>query len=298
MRVIISGVSGSLGRHLANELLIDGYEVIGVSRTNPNIDGIKHVAHDLRTPLIFNYSSDSVVINSAAVTHDGFNRKILDANVAIAKNCLSLTSGPQLLVSSSSVYDLRKPSVHVREEEATGDYPFQNSYSESKYVSEMLYGASGRPGIILRPHALVGPNDNTLLPRLRKSVRNGRLYLPNGGRAAHEFTSFENFTQAIKLSLRKIVSGHDGMVTLNVSDGVSTPLASAIKKSLAPEPVEIKSIPTSLAMLIAGAQELVTPPEVEPRLSRYVVSQLAFDRSYDLERIRELLGYLPTPSSF
>lgn len=298
MRVLIAGVSGSLGRHLAGQLRFEGHEVVGISRTDPKIDGVKHVSHDLREPLDLKYFSDWVLINSAAVTQDGFSRKILDSNLAIAKNCLALTNGPQILVSSSSVYDLRKPSLGVREDEASGDYPFLNSYSESKFVSETLYRESGKPGIILRPHALVGAQDSTLLPRLRRSIRNGRLYLPSAGRALHEFTSYENFGQAVSLSLKKLDSGLDEMVTMNVSDGVATELASAIMKSISPEHVDIRNIPTALAMFIARIQELSTPEEVEPMISRYAISQLAFDRSYDLERITRLLGYIPMAPSF
>lgn len=298
MRLIIAGVSGSLGRYLANHLLIDGHEVIGISRRDPEIEGITHIAHDLRLARDLGFSSDSIVINAAAVTRDGVNRQVFNANLEIARNCISLTRGPQLLVSSSSVYDLRKPSVSVREIEATGNYPFLNSYSESKFRSELLYRESGLPGIILRPHALVGLGDDTLLPRVRNSVRRGKLRLPRGGVARHEFTSFENFTQAVKLSLKKLVEDENGMTTLNVSDGRSTQLSHAIKQSLAPEEVEIRSIPTSIAMLAARLQEIATPIGREPKLSRYAVSQLAFDRSYNLDNIRESLGYTPVTNSF
>lgn len=297
MKIYLAGVSGSLGKHLAKDLLSHGHEVFGISRHDPNIEGIQHIKHDLRFPMHTQVSSDSIVINAAAVTRDGYSREVIDTNLAIAKNCIMFSNGPQVFVSSSSVYDLRKASVCVREDAASGDYPFLNSYSESKYLSELLYLQSGRSGYILRPHALVGPDDSTLLPRLRNSIRSGKLYLPRGGAARHEFTTFQNFSNAVNLCLENI-SERNSLTTLNISDGVSIQLSTAIQQSLLPEKVEIKNIPTQLAMYFARVQEITTPQGKEPRLSRYAVSQLAFDRSYDLELARETIGYSPVSAAF
>lgn len=291
---MVAGVSGSLGRFLAQQLISAKHEVIGISRTDPNISGLTFISHDLRNAILLPELRDSVVINSAAVTRDGFSQKILQANKAIAANCLGLSAGPQILISSSSVYDLSKPTNKAEVSEATGQYAFLNSYSQSKFESELIYNDGDHTSIVLRPHALIGPGDGTLLPRLRKATRGGRLFLPNGGSAKHEFTSFGNFATAVQLAIQKLEKGWTGKLTLNVSDGVATSIADAIRASLSPETVEIKSIPVSTAMAIGRLSELVSLPGGEPRVSRYAVSQLAFDRSYDLEPTKTALGYDPT----
>ena len=297
MKLVIAGVSGSLGSFLAKHLISAGHEVIGISRTNPEIAGLEFISHDLTKPIKLNHLDDAVVINSAAITRDGFGSEVLNNNLAIARNVLAIGAGPQILVSSSSVYDLRKPSVNVRVEEATGDYPFLNSYSKSKFESEQLYRSHERT-IILRPHALVGPNDQTLLPRVRKAIRNGVLRLPNAGNAMHEFTSFANFAQAIELSLTKFETGWSGNVVLNISDGQATSIREAITRSLLPEAVEFTSVSTALAMGVGRISELLAGPKKEPRLSRYTVAQLAYDRTYDLSETRALLGYQPDEFAF
>jgi len=293
VKVVIAGVSGSLGTHLAKHLISEGHKVTGISRTNPEISGLEFIAHDLTKPLELEHLDDAVVINSAAITKDGFSSEVLEINLAIARNCLSISNGPQILVSSSSVYDLRKPSIGVTTQEATGNYPFLNSYSKSKFESEQIYGATDRT-IILRPHALIGPSDQTLLPRVRKAIRNGVLRLPNAGAALHEFTSFTNFAQAIDLSLKKFDAGWSGNITLNVSDGKSTSIKEAITRSLLPEEVEISSISTAVAMVAARLSEGLAGVNSEPRLSRYAVAQLAYDRTYDLGPTRAFLGYDPS----
>ena len=293
MRIVIAGVSGTLGSYLAKQLITAGHEVTGISRNNPGISGLEFISHDLTLPIKLSDLSESIVINSAAVTRDGFSTELLNTNLAIAKNCLAISSGPQILVSSSSVYDLRKPSIQVSTNQATGMYPFLNSYSKSKFESEQIYVREEREAIILRPHALIGPKDQTLLPRVKGAIRNGVLRLPNGGRAMHEFTSLMNFSQAVDLSIRKFEKGWSGNITLNVSDGKATSIADAIKSSLLPDSVNISSVPLPIAMAAGLFGELLALGGREPKRSRYTISQLAYDRTYDLSHTRAFLGYAP-----
>ena len=295
MKVVLTGVSGSLGTYLARHLISAGYQVTGISRTNPEIPGLEYIGHDLTKPVKISELEDAVVINSAAITRDGFSAEVLENNLAIAKNSLAISEGPQLLVSSSSVYDLTKPSIAVKTAEATGNYLFLNSYSKSKFESEQLYKAREQT-IILRPHALIGPSDQTLLPRVRKAIRNGVLRLPNAGAALHEFTSYANFASAIELSLQKFETGWSGNMVLNVSDGQATAIRDAITAALLPERVSFSSIPTPVAMFAGRIAELLAGSKTEPRLSRYAVAQLAYDRKYDLSETIDFLGYDPRVS--
>jgi nucleoside-diphosphate-sugar epimerase len=293
VRILIAGVSGTLGSYLAKQLIGSGHEVAGISRIDPGISGLEFISHDLTKPIKVHDLKESIVINSAAVTRDGFSHQILSTNLAIATNCLAISSGPQILVSSSSVYDLRKPSVQVTTEQATGRYPFLNSYSKSKFESEQLYAKTECEAIILRPHALIGPDDQTLLPRVKGAIKNGSLRLPNAGRAMHEFTSLKNFCQAIDLSISKFESGWTGNITLNISDGKATSIADAIKHALLPDSINITSVPLPIAMTAGLFGELLALGGREPKLSRYSISQLAYDRSYDISETRSFLGYAP-----
>jgi len=311
VRILIAGVSGTLGSYLAKQLIGSGHEVAGISRIDPGISGLEFISHDLTKPIKVHDLKESIVINSAAVTRDGFSHQILSTNLAIATNCLAISSGPQILVSSSSVYDLRKPSVQVTTDQATGRHPFLNSYSKSKFESEQLYAKTEceaiilRPeseqlyakteceAIILRPHALIGPDDQTLLPRVKGAIKNGSLRLPNAGRAMHEFTSLKNFCQAIDLSISKFESGWTGNITLNISDGKATSIADAIKHALLPDSINITSVPLPIAMTAGLFGELLALGGREPKLSRYSISQLAYDRSYDISETRSFLGYAP-----
>ncbi len=293
-KVVITGVSGSLGRFLAEDFLDRGYEVVGVSRTDPEIAGIEHISHDLNEEFAGELDADWAVINCAAITRDGNSRALEQANVAITQNALRLTRGPFVQVSTSSVYDLRGPSIRVEESAATGEYGFLNSYSRSKFVTEKLVSQQAASGyVILRPHALIGPTDQTLGPRVRRAIRNGKLYLPGAGAAKHEFTSFVNFAEAIHLSLAAMAKGSVLNRPINVSNGVSTSIRDAIEAGLGADNPEIKNLPLALAWSAASLAEAFAAPNAEPRISRYQIAQLAFDRSYNLDAAKELLGYEP-----
>ena len=296
-KVVITGVSGSLGTYLAANLLGRGYEVVGISRTNPEIAGVRHVSQDLTKPSGIRFDSDWTVVNCAAVTRDGWSRELESQNLEITRNALALGGGAFVQVSSSSVYNLCKPSMVVTEDEAPGEYEFLNSYSRSKFETEKLVAVSAAvPFLILRPHALIGPTDNTLGPRVQRAIRNGKLRLPGAGEASHEFTSFENFSHAVELAIQSLEVGVVSNHTINVSNGVSTTISQAIKDGLAPDSPRIVGVPVWLAWALAAVVERFASDGSEPRLSRYQVAQLAFDRSYDLTAARELLGYSPNNS--
>jgi len=299
-QVVITGVSGSLGSFMAADFVRRGYEVVGVSRTNPEISGVRHIAHDLLEPLEFgsalasSLSQTAAVINCAAITRDGNSRQLEQANLEITQNALRLTLGPFVQVSTSSVYDLRGPSIRVEESAATGEYGFLNSYSRSKFACEKLVAEQAAGNfVILRPHALIGPTDQTLGPRVRRAIRNGRLYLPGAGEAKHQFTSFANFCEATHLALRAMDAGTKLDRAINVTNGVETSIRDAIAQGLGPDNPEIKNLPIGLAWSLARVVETFAAPSAEPRISQYQVAQLAFDRSYNLDAARDLLGYAP-----
>ena len=285
---------------MAADFVRRGYEVVGISRTDPEIAGVRHIAHDLTERFAFDpsaplpFSQSAAVVNCAAVTRDGNSRQLEQTNHSITLNALRLTGGPFVQVSTSSVYDLRGPSIRVEESAATGDYRFLNSYSRSKFATEKLVAEQAVGNfVILRPHALIGPTDQTLGPRVRRAIRNGKLYLPGAGEAKHQFTSFANFCEATHLALRAIDVGTTLNRAINVTNGVETSIRDAIAHGLGADSPEIKNLPLGLAWSLASLAEAFAAPNSEPRISRYQIAQLAFDRSYNLDAARELLGYAP-----
>lgn len=299
--VLLTGASGGLGSYLVPRLIDSGWAVMGLSRTRPEWASsfganYRHVTSDLFLPPA-NHYGDIPVINAAAVTRDGKDKWIVDANIALTKHALALSRGPVVHISSSSVYDLSKPTINASEGEATGRYPFLNAYSAGKFHSEQLVKDSGRDAITLRPHAVYGETDNTLVPRLKRAVRNGQLFLPLSASPVHQFTSMSNLANATLLALEALIGqAGRGVRLCNVTDREPFPVMDAIKIALANQ-VRIRTVPTSIADTVAHSVEILARSRgVEPRLSRYAVAQLSMSRTYDLSAAQSLLGYAPEPT--
>ena len=79
-------------------------------------------------------------------------------------------------LSTSSVYDALDAERATSREDAAPVRRFLSAYSESKALAEVEL--AGTDAVILRPHAVYGPGDTTLLPRILAGVRRGRLVLP------------------------------------------------------------------------------------------------------------------------
>src|SRR5690606_33045648 len=91
------------------------------------------------------------------------------ANQLGTRNVAVSFPGARLVhLSTSSVYDAFTATVHATEDEGPATR-FLSSYSESKAAAEAE--AAAADAVILRPHAVYGPGDTTLLPRVIAAVR-------------------------------------------------------------------------------------------------------------------------------
>ncbi len=157
---------------------------------------------------------------------------------------------PVVWVSSASVYDPRRERGLVGEEHPRAGQ--LNAYGRTKAQGEALALAAG--AVVLRPRAVYGPGDTTLLPRLLSRVRAGTLLLA-GPDVRLSLTVVENLTRAC--------------------------LAAA---AWAPGAYNIAAAHV--------AQVLATAAGTEPALSRYAVDQLAHPVVLDPARARAQ-GWIP-----
>ncbi|CAN5230797.1 NAD(P)-dependent oxidoreductase [soil metagenome] len=276
MRVAVTGAAGFVGGAIVRALA-DRHEVIPLTRREWDItagpidgraDAVVHCAA---------LADDSAPIGQAMLVNRMGTRNVV----------ASFPDARVVHISTSSVYDAFTPSVRVTEDQPLPSR-FLSSYSESKAAAE----AELPPGaVVLRPHAVYGPGDRTLLPRVLAGIRGHRLVLPEGAEVRHTLTHIDNLAMAVELAL----TGPPGVY--NVGDDTDVLLSAVLKEFLVrrgrPD-VTIRSIPYRAAFTAAGALEKLSR---RPRLTRYAVSQLGAERTLDLTRAREQLGYRPGPTS-
>jgi nucleoside-diphosphate-sugar epimerase len=172
-------------------------------------------------------------------------------------------------------------------------------YGRTKLIAEQkLLAADPREFsvIILRPRAVIGPYDNTIMPRILRLAARRRFPLIDGGRALTDITWIDNLTDAVRLSLTS--SDRASHRVYNICNGEPVSIRdwfAGILKALNRRfnPV---SIPVKAAALLAGLMETASRlpggPR-EPAFTRFSVNYMARSLTMSLENANRYLGYRP-----
>ncbi len=301
MRVVVTGASGFVGSAAAAALAEAGWEVTGTGRRArpPVLDGrVDYHRWDVTDgPAGAPPVAADVVLHCACAVDDWqpYHRQ---AVVTVGGTVAALSAWPDarfVLMSSASVYPAWRAGVL-----AESDGPARRwvgGYPRAKSAAEQMVSAAGRAGrstLILRPHAVYGPGDPTLLPRLVAAVRAGRLVVPGAEGTLMHVTSVRTLAAACVAACGTDVQG-----VVNVADARPLPLGVALDVALtaalgyAPRR---RHLPLGAARPLALALEglaRITDQAHPPVLTRYLVSQLAVSRVLDLTRLRNELGVDP-----
>ncbi|TDU75335.1 NAD(P)-dependent oxidoreductase [Streptomyces sp. KS 21] len=286
LRVAVTGASGFCGGHVARAAVAGGAEVVCPGR-RPGPVG-EHRFWDAARELP-DLAGIDVVVHCAAAVGDPAPGSPAEAemyavNVTGTERLLRAAGDrPVVWVSSASVYDPRRDRTLVREDHPrTGQL---NAYGRTKAAGEALALAAG--AVVLRPRAVYGPGDGTLLPRLLSRVRAGTLLLP-GPDVPLSLTAVENLADAALAAAAGWAPG-----AYNVADAAPYARDAAVRSVLHAHGVaaRIRHLPPAVARTAARAAELLARGG-EPALSRYAVDQLAHPVVLDLTRARSQ-GWTP-----
>ena len=155
----------------------------------------------------------------------------------------------------------------------------------TKVTAEHVVRRRRPDAAILRPHAVWGPGDPTLLPRLLRARVAGVLVAPGNGRNRLSTTHVENLTLAIGLAVERRAAG-----TFNVADGHDLPVDDLLRTLLR----RLGLQPRIAYVPAAGPSGALRPRRTRrPALTRYAVLHLTREWTLDITRAREVLGYAP-----
>jgi nucleoside-diphosphate-sugar epimerase len=316
-RVLVTGGGGFLGRRIVELHLERGDDVSFVARHRyPEVEALGahgHVA-DLvdgaRLPALF-AGMDVVHHVAGKAGYWGPRAEFVAGNVTATANVVAAcrdASVPRLVVTST-------PSVVGYARDAAGlrhaPYPerWESLYGETKAKAEQLaLAGNGTPladgrrlaTVALRPHLVIGPRDNHLLPRVVARARAGRLAVVGRGDNVVDLTYVDNAAWA-HLDAAAALTGPDAPCAGKayfVSNGEPValwPWVNALLAELGIPPVR-RRIPLPVAR--AGGQVLETAYRVlrlpgEPRMTAFLATALARSHWYDLAPARQDLGYVP-----
>ncbi|MFF5205098.1 NAD-dependent epimerase/dehydratase family protein [Streptosporangium sp. NPDC000396] len=299
VRVGVTGASGFVGGAVCRAAVDRGWKVSAFGRRpsveDGHVGGAPYTSWDLLADRPELPEVDVVIHCAGSVTDWGPPKEIWAANVEGTRNAVAAFPGARFVhVSTASVYDPFRPTVMATEDTAPVNR-YVNAYGASKAVAERVPGRA----VILRPHAIYGRGDTTLLPRVLGAVRGKRLLAVGDGRQRISLTSVDNLVQACLLA----AAGPVEHGVFNVTDAEPVVLDDALRailgeRGIGAEPYYLPlKLAEPLAVVAETAFRLLGRPR-PPRLTRYAVGHLAVERTLDITAARDRLGFRPTATSF
>ncbi|MFQ3592212.1 MAG: NAD-dependent epimerase/dehydratase family protein [Gemmataceae bacterium] len=306
---MVTGATGLLGSHVAEQLRLRGYPVRAVVRPNADTSqlrswGVECVEADLERPetLLPAVEQAAVVYHCAARVGDWgprrlYQRAIVEAvgNLLIA--CQAGQVGRVVHVSSINVYGRTTPPPEGFDEDAPlgqrlwwWDY-----YCQAKIDAEQLVRASPRPWTILRPSWFYGPRDRNSFPRVVKAMRAGHVRIIGDGNNRLNILYVQDIADAvIRAGTTPAAAGR--IYNLSSRGEVTQKeFLDALARVLG-LPLVRQQISYSLAFTYAFLGEAwgrLRGHREPPAVTRYAVALVGRPTSYRTERAEKELGWCP-----
>lgn len=308
MKILITGGTGFLGRHLARSLLRRGHDVHLLGRNfTQSADLLSQGAQRVPVDLRDRQATIAACAGMDAVFHVGalsapWGRRAdffainVDGTANVIAGCRQHRVGRLIYVSSPSVVFDGRDHWNLSE---SAPYPrrFASIYSLTKKLGEDLVNqAAALPAVILRPKAIFGPGDTALLPRLIEAARRERLPQIGDGRNLVDLTYVDNVVHALLLALEAPAAVGR---TYTITNGEHVPLWDVIRQVLQHHglPAKLRRVPLSVALLAASIMESrAAITGREPLLTRYSAAILARTQTYTISAAQRDLGYAPQVS--
>jgi nucleoside-diphosphate-sugar epimerase len=309
--VLVTGGGGFLGKAIVKQLLTQGDNVTVLARGNyPELGqmGVKLIRGDIgdKQVCVEACQGMEIVYHVAALAgifgiYDHFYRANTVGTENIIASCLA--NGVQKLIYTSSPSVVFSNQPHRNADESL-PYPdhYETAYAETKALGEQAALAANGDKLLttsLRPHLIVGDGDPHLLPRLLDRARKGALIQVGDGTNKVDMTHVDDaatahLQAAAALTAGSPVAGQAYFITQG-DPVVLWQWINELLPRVGIPPVK-RQISLSTARAIGGAMEFAYRTfslKGEPRLTRFMASELAKDHYYDISRAKNDFGYEP-----
>lgn len=311
MEICVTGGGGFLGRYIVEQLLARGESVRIFSRGDyPELReaGVNVIRGDIRNL----EDVDQALAGADAVFHVaavpgiwGKWETFHSINTLGTDNVLQACRkhGIRKLVHTSSPSVVYDGQPHLNADESL-DYPdsYLCHYPHSKALAERAVLESNNESlstVALRPHLIWGPRDNHLIPRLIDRALSGQLRRIGDGTNVVSMSYVENTAKAHlqafdALDVGSPCAGKAYFINepeaISLWDWVNQLLAlggiEPIRKSVSPR------VAWTAGYALEGIYSLMGW-QTEPRMTRFLASQLSQSHSYSIAAAQRDFGYSP-----
>ena len=305
MKVLVTGATGFLGYHTTQFLLEKGYEVVGIGRENEEKLiklGAKFISCDISSDELsklgmdYDYIVHCAALSAAFGPYEDFKK----ANVIGTKRIVEFAKFNKGLkrfihISTPSIYFSGDSRINVKESDTIAE-KFLNSYASTKNDAENIVGESNLSWLMLRPRAIFGEFDTSIVPQLINANSGGVMPIINGAQCELDLTYVKNVAYAIYLTMN-CDDKYVGEV-YNVTNDENWKLINILDRLF--EGIEMqknyKNIPYKVALVAGIVSEFIYSKFLKgktPKLTKYIVSVLSKTQTLDVSKIKCELGYKP-----
>jgi len=312
-RILVTGGGGFLGKAIVKKLVHSNYEITSLSRgyySELEKMDVKQIQGDLSDEqVVLDAVKDIDVVYHVAAKAGAWGafETYFKANVTGTQNiidaCLKNCVKQLIYTSSPSVVFDQFDKINI-DESTPYSKNYLTAYPETKAMAEKLVRKAALKGlntIIIRPHAIWGPGDNHLFPRIIKKAKRlkriGRdeclldtLYVDNAA-DAHILASIRLLEDPSLSGNVYFVSQDDPVKIWDMVDALL---------NVADLPPVKGHISANLAFKIGAFFEFLyrfLNINKEPPLTRFMVTELSTHHYFNISKVKEDLGYSPKIST-
>lgn len=315
MKVLVTGGAGFLGRYIVEALLARRYSVRALGRKSyPELEslGVECICADLSDSDAIARACEGMDVVFHVASHVslwGEWQTFYKTNVLGTKNIIAackLQGVKKLIYTSTPSVAFNGSDLLDADESTQEPSRYLSYYPRSKKMAEdLVLAANARDGLLtisLRPHLIWGPGDKHLIPSIVEKAKKGRLAIIGEGKNKVDFTYVENVVQAHLCALDALREGAAcAGKAYFISQAEPVELWDFLGKMFRhfKAPLPSKRIPTKVAYILASLMEFfykVLRLKGEPRLTRFLVLQLATSHYFSNAAAKRDLGYEPSVS--
>lgn len=246
--VLITGVAGFIGSHLAERLVDDGVDVIGLKRSTTDTWRIDHISEKIRLydadtcdleEIFIENKIDCIVHLATYYTkqHSSLEEveKMVDTNVKFpAKLCqLAVDNHVKYFINAGTFFEYALgKNEPIRECDKKSAYNF---YASTKIAFSDILRFFSKDGLLIsvdfKLFAPFGEKDNEkLIFFLIKSLQNGTHVDFSGGEQCWNFTYIDDIVEAYVKALEKMPSLLEHYTSLNIGYDTAVTLKEVVGK--------------------------------------------------------------------